>query len=163
MVNWYRTQNVFTTDDFSSRSDLTPSSDSFKPMLEKEFERGEAWIIGRGTKSNQVEAEGRLYMYLCDDSDSNQFTGKIRLAVYTKQDHFVDYVNTWDAEEIDEGASTRKDRIPLPIQSIGGDLGVGHPYKLVVEVKGSAGGNDLDPADGSFVIKIDGYELEQSG
>lgn len=152
---------TYTLSDYNeTETDLNASQ--FNTAYEMPVDKGVTESFGRGTAGNQTDAEGRVYADL-QNASGNMITGKLRLAVRTKQGRLVSVINEFDLEEINVGADNRTDRYPFPIQRYQTSEGVkrwtAYPFVVTLEVKPDS---DESLSTGDSTLKMDGKRGEQT-
>jgi hypothetical protein len=152
-------RDKFDLDDFVNRTDTTVSEDEFRTVATLEPEEGETFLIGQGSSTNPLQAEGFAEGELVDVSSGSELKGKFRLQILNTQNNpanggmlFKNRISRLSQTNANGG-----DGIAVPYI----DKETADPFKIALRVKLDSGTAEVDLAASTF--EIDGFSGEVLG
>jgi hypothetical protein len=155
--NGYRfSPTQFTLADFSARTSLQVGPDEYSTVEEIDVEKGSAVVVGQGTSSNPLQAEGSIRGDIQDDGNAD-INGRYRMVVLNEQNNIK--MDGIVAEgTIDEIEATRANSLDGDITPYTG-MEIYEPDKLGLQLKTGSGTAVYSPSNSS--LTVDGYRGEK--
>lgn len=165
--------DTFTLDDFTVNEGATANQATlvegeWMVSYFKEFERGEAWALGRGLDEAPDKAQGRIFAEFTDASGTTFTDAKMKFAVMTLNNEVIRTIGAFDLSEVNAGESDRSSRRAFPIQEVNRDnrppahfKGHGRRLGILIKPRAGSGITEVDDSQADTSAKIEGYEWSE--
>jgi hypothetical protein len=140
--------------DFDARTQTGVGPDEFTTVEELDVEDGAGVVVGQGTSTNPLQAEGSVRGDVQDDVPAD-IDGRFRLVVLNEQNNIVDVLTQGTIDEIE---STRANSLDGDITPFTGKE-IYEPFKLGLQLKTNSGTQTYDSGNSS--LTVDGYRGEK--
>jgi len=144
--------------DFDVRTSTQVGPDEFTTVEEIDVEQGEGVVIGQGSSSNPLQAEGSIRGDIQDDASAD-VDGRYRLAIVNPQNNVVQN-GVISQGTINDLEQTRANSLDGDITPYTGRE-IYEPFKLVLQLKTNSGTQTYSSSNSS--LTLDGYRGEVLG